>query len=63
LEFGEFFQRLDLFLEETTVGQREDVEHGSPCAWGTEIRKVKNAAFEFAWRLGGLMQSESYRLG
>jgi hypothetical protein len=38
-------------LKETTVGQREDIEHGSPCAWGTEIRRMRNAAFEFARRL------------
>jgi len=37
-------------LKESTVGQREDVEHGSPSAWGTEIRRVKNAAFESAQR-------------
>jgi hypothetical protein len=63
LEFGKFFQRFDLFLKETTVGQREDIEHGSPCAWGTEIRRGRNAAFEFAQRQKGQVRSESYRLG
>ena len=28
LEFGEFFQGLNLFLEEAAVGQGENVEHG-----------------------------------
>ena len=29
LEFGQLFQRLDFFLNESSMGKREDVEHGS----------------------------------
>jgi hypothetical protein len=45
LKFRKFFQRLDLFLEEAAVGQRENIEHGRRGVCAPEFEGVKYSSF------------------